>query len=96
MDLWKAGAEKAGSVEPMEVLEAMKADKTAPHAFGTGEWFGEELWGVDNALIGPWPVVQINAEGKAQIQEFRDIRDWWNRHGDLLVKHFDEMGLLPG
>ena len=96
MDLWKAGAEKAGSVEPMDVLEAMKADKTAPHAFGTGEWFGKELWGVDNALIGPWPVVRINAEGKAEIQEFRDIRKWWDKHGDLLVKHFDNMGLLPG
>jgi branched-chain amino acid transport system substrate-binding protein len=96
MDLWKAGAEKAGSVEPMNVLEAMKAEKTAPHAFGTGEWFGKELWGVDNALIGPWPVVQMNAEGKAEIKEFRDIRSWWDKHGDLLVKHFDEMGLLPG
>jgi hypothetical protein len=41
-------------------------------------------------------VVQINAEGKAEIKEFRDIRSWWDKHGDLLVKHFDNMGLLPG
>jgi len=95
MDLWKAGAEKAGGVEPMDVLEAMKAEPTAPHAFGHGDWFGKDLWGIDNALIGPWPVVRINSEGKARIEEFRDIRTWWNKHGDLLVKHFDNLGLLP-
>jgi branched-chain amino acid transport system substrate-binding protein len=95
MDLWKASAEKAQSIEPMDVLEAMKADKTAPHVFGEGTWWGEPLWGIDNALVGPWPVVQVNDDGKARIQEFRDIRKWLDKHQDLLLKHFDRHGLLP-
>lgn len=95
MDLWKAAAEKAQSIEPMDVLEAMKADKTAPHVFGPAEWYGEPLWGIDNALVGPWPVVQVNGEGKAEIQEYRDIRKWLAQHEDLLVKHHERLGLLP-
>ncbi len=33
MDLWRAGAEAAGSVEPQEVLTAMKAGGPGLHAF---------------------------------------------------------------
>ena len=90
MDLWKAGAEQAGSVEPMDVLEAMKAGGSAPHAFGTAEWWGEELFGINNALVGDWPVVVIQ-DGKAKIQEFRSIVDWWNKNSELMIKHFEAM-----
>ncbi|NIR29816.1 MAG: ABC transporter substrate-binding protein [Gammaproteobacteria bacterium] len=91
MDLWKAAAEKAGSVEPMDVLAAMKLGGTGKHAFGEARWWGKELFGIDNALVGNWPVVVIE-NGKATIKEFRSIPEWWDKHGDLLVKHFEEMG----
>lgn len=91
LDLWLAGAQAAGSIDPTEVLPAMKADGTGKHAFGTAEWWGEELFGIDNALVGDWPVVVIE-DGKAVIKEFRNIPEWWDQHGDILVKHFEEMG----
>ncbi|MDH3691216.1 MAG: ABC transporter substrate-binding protein [Gammaproteobacteria bacterium] len=91
MDLWRAGAEKAGSVEPMDVLAGMKAGGIGKHAFGEAAWWGEELFGISNALVGDWPVVVIE-DGKAVIKEYRNIPDWWDKHGDLLVKHFTEMG----
>jgi len=93
MDLWKAAAEKAGSVEPMDVLQAMKAGGTGKHAFGEARWWGEELFGIDNALVGNWPVVVIE-DGKARIKEYRNIPEWWDAHGDLLVKHFEDMGQM--
>ena len=91
LDLWRAGAEKAGSVEPTEVLSAMKAGGKGQHAFGEAEWWGKELFGIDNALVGDWPVVVIE-NGKAVIKEFKSIPAWWRKHGKLLVKHFDKMG----
>lgn len=91
MDLWKAAAEKAGSVEPMEVLAAMKEGGTGLHAFGEAEWWGEELFGIDNALVGDWPVVAIES-GKAVIKELKSIPAWWDAHGDLLIKHMEAMG----
>ncbi|MGI9302958.1 MAG: ABC transporter substrate-binding protein [Gammaproteobacteria bacterium] len=93
MDLWKAGAEQAGSVEPMAVLEAMKSGGKAPHAFGDATWWGKELWGIDNALVGNWPVVIVK-DGKAKIAEFRSIPKWWDKHGDLLIKHMKAMDQL--
>jgi len=86
MDLWADAAGKAGSVEPAAVLKAMKAGGKGKHAFGTAEWWGKELFGIDNALVGNWPVVAIE-NGKAVIKEFRSIPDWWDKHGKLLVKH---------
>lgn len=93
MDLWKTAAESAGSVEPMDVLEQMKAGGTAPHAFGDAQWWGEELWGINNALVGNWPVVALE-NGEARIQDFKSIPEWWSNHGDLLLKHMKEMDLL--
>lgn len=93
MDLWKAAAEQAGSVEPADVLTAMKAGGKGLHAFGEADWWGEELFGINNALVGKWPVVVIE-NGKAVIKEFGDIPDWWSRHGDLLVKHMEAYGQM--
>lgn len=92
MDLWKAAAEKAGSADPEAVLAAMK-EGPGNHAFGQAEWWGTELFGIDNALVGDWPVVAIE-DGKAVIKEFRSIPDWYSRHGDLLIKHMKAYGQM--
>ena len=93
MDLWYEAAQKAGSVEPGPVLEAMKAGGTGKHAFGTAQWWGKELFGIDNALVGDWPVVVIE-NGKAVIKEFKSIPAWWDKHGKLLVKHMEALGQM--
>lgn len=86
MDLWKEAAEGADSVEPDAVLAAMTADGTGAHAFGIADWWGEDLFGINNALVGNWPVVAIEG-GKATIKEFKSIPEWYDKHGDLLKKH---------
>ena len=86
MDLWKAAVEKAGSAEPDAVLAAMTEGGTAPHAFGEARWWGKDLFGIDNALVGNWPVIAIE-DGKARIKAFRSIPDWYDKHGELLKKH---------
>lgn len=91
MHLWADAAARAGSVEPQAVLAAMKEGGTGKHAFGEAEWWGAELFGVDNALVGDWPVVVIR-DGKAQIAEFKSIPAWWDAHGDLLIEKFEAMG----
>jgi branched-chain amino acid transport system substrate-binding protein len=93
MDLWKAAAEKAGSADPDAVSAAMKEGGKGAHAFGDAAWWGTELFGIDNALVGDWPVVAIEG-GKARIKGFRSIPDWYAKHGDLLIKHmkaYDQM-----
>ena len=93
MDLWKAAAERAGSTEPEAVLAAMTEGGKGRHAFGDADWWGEDLFGIDNALVGNWPVVVIR-DGKARIEEFRHIPDWYDAHGELLKKHMTEYGQM--
>ena len=93
MDLWKSAAEAAGSAEPADVLAAMTADGTGAHAFGTADWWGEDLFGIDHALVGNWPVVVIEG-GKARIKEYKSIPDWYAKHGDLLKKHMSAYGQM--
>jgi branched-chain amino acid transport system substrate-binding protein len=93
MDLWKAAAEKAGTAEPGAVLAAMKEGGTGAHCFGEAQWWGEDLFGIDNALVGNWPVVAIE-DGKARIKGFRSIPEWYEKHGELLKKHMRAYGQM--
>lgn len=93
MDLWKAAAEKAGSAEPDAVLAAMKEGGTGRHAFGDADWWGKDLFGIDNALVGNWPVVAIEG-GKARIKGFKSIPEWYDKHGELLKKHMTDYGQM--
>ena len=49
------------------VLAAMQEGGKGKHIFGEAEWWGKDLFGIDNALVGDWPVVVIE-DGKAKIK----------------------------
>jgi branched-chain amino acid transport system substrate-binding protein len=91
LDLWLSGAQKAGSAEPEAVLAGMKEGGIGAHAFGEAKWWGEDLFGISNALVGNWPVVQIQ-NGKAVIVEFKSIPAWWDKNKDVMIKKFEDMG----
>ena len=93
MDLWKSAAESAGSAEPADVLAAMTAGGQGAHAFGTADWWGSDLFGIDNALVGDWPVVVIEG-GKARVKAYKSIPDWYAQHGELLKKHMTAYGQM--
>jgi branched-chain amino acid transport system substrate-binding protein len=90
MDLWSDAAQKAGTTNPEAVLTAMKAGGTGKQAFGEAKWWGKELFGIDNALVGVWPVVVIEG-GKAKIKQYKSIPDWWNKHSALMIKHMEAL-----
>jgi branched-chain amino acid transport system substrate-binding protein len=89
---WIQGAKNAGSVEPTAVLKAIKGAKNPEFIFGGGRWWGSQLWGQDNALVGRWPVVVIE-NGKARIKEYRDVPAWLDKNQKVLVKHMKAMKL---
>lgn len=93
LDQWKTAVEQAGTFQPISVLATMKTGGVGKHAFGEGQWWGKDLFGIDNALVGDWPVVAIR-NGKARIAEFRSTIDWWNRNGNLLIKHMRALGQM--
>lgn len=93
LDIWHAAVEKAGSVNPASVLAAMKQLGHVTHAFGHAEWWGGELFGIDNALVGDWPVVTIRG-GKARIAEFGSVPDWLHKHSESLRREMVDLGQM--
>lgn len=93
LDIWHAAVEKCNSVNSLSVLAAMKQLGHVTHAFGPAHWWGESMFGIDNALVGDWPVVTLK-NGKAKIAAFGSIPRWLKRHGDLLKHEMSNLGQL--
>jgi branched-chain amino acid transport system substrate-binding protein len=93
LDIWHAAVEKVSSAHPVSVLATMKQMDPVTHAFGPARWWGESIFGIDNALIGDWPVVTLQ-EGKARIVEFGSIPDWLEAHEPLLRENMARLGQL--
>lgn len=93
LDIWRTAVERAGSVASVSVLAAMKQSGAVMHAFGRASWWGTEIFGIDNALVGDWPVVRLEA-GKARITEFISVAGWLERHGALLKHQMVELGQM--
>ncbi len=93
LELWKTAVQRARTYEPFPVLSMMKFGGVGHHAFGEAVWWGKELFGIDNALVGDWPVVVIE-DGTARIKEFSSIVSWWSRNKSVLIRHMREMNLM--
>lgn len=93
LELWKTAAQRARTFEPFSVLAMMKVGGMSSHAFGEAQWWGKDLFGIDNALVGEWPVVMIE-DGRARIQEFGSIMTWWADNRAILVKHMRALHLM--
>ena len=92
-EIWREAVERVQTVDSVAVLTAMKTGGVGCNVFGDARWWGRELFGIDNALVGSWPIVRIES-GKARIVELRSILDWWDRHGDTLLKHMRAHGQM--
>jgi len=93
LDIWHAAVEKVSSVHPVSVLATMKQMDKVTHAFGPARWWGDSFFGIDNALIGDWPVVSIQ-EGRARIVDFGSVPAWLEKHEDLLREQMQRVGQL--
>lgn len=93
LDLWHEAVETADSLSTASVLAALKRGRMMPHAFGMAKWWGTEVYGIDNALVGDWPVVRI-VDGKARIVEFGSVLNWLETHGEVLMNALEATGQL--
>lgn len=91
LEVWKAGVEAAQSINPPDVLAALKGMNPAPHIFGPAKWWGKDVFGVDNVLIGRWPVVQMQ-NGKAKLVAMGDVAGWLEKNQDELIKRLKDAG----
>jgi branched-chain amino acid transport system substrate-binding protein len=93
LEVWKQGVEKAGTFEPDALLASMKANPPS-HIFGAARWWGAELFGIDNALVGNWPIVEVR-NGTVEIAEIGDQAAWFEAHKAEVEARFREEELMP-
>lgn len=93
LEIWHAAVEKAGTTSSVTVLAAMKQMGQVSHAFGEAQWWGQRMFGIDNALVGDWPVVSVR-QGKARIVEFGSIPDWLAKHEKILHQEMSALGQM--
>lgn len=93
LDIWKAAVEYAQTFDSITVMAAMKIGRRSKNVFGDARWWGRELFGIDNALVGNWPVVTIQ-NGRARIVEYGSILTWWAAHKEVLIRHMRTMRLM--
>jgi branched-chain amino acid transport system substrate-binding protein len=93
LEIWRGAVEQSQTTDPVAVLATMKTDGFSFNAFGEARWWGRELFGISNALVGTWPVVRIE-DGRARIVEFGSVLAWWERHGETLLRHLRAYGQM--
>ena len=92
-EVWKRAVETANTTEPDALLASMRANPPT-HIYGPATWWGQDLFGINNALVGSWPIVEVKS-GKVDIVELGDQAAWYEKHKDLVVKRFREENLMP-
>ncbi|WP_339109725.1 ABC transporter substrate-binding protein [Thioclava sp. GXIMD4216] len=93
LDLWHQAVERVETTSPVSVLAAMKRGRQMPHAFGPARWWGDAVFGIDNALVGNWPVVRLQ-DGHARIVAFASVIDWLDAHETVLADELSRFGQL--
>ena len=93
LEVWKRAVEKANTMEPEALLASMKASPPE-HIFGPATWWGQDLFGLNNALVGSWPIVAVKG-GKVDIVELSNQATWYDKYKDLVEKRFREENLMP-
>ncbi len=89
---WLSGAQQAGTFESGPIIEALTSNPNPQFVFGGGRWWGKELWGRNNVVVGNWPVVRLEG-GNVRIKEYGDVAGWLDKHSDVLIKYMKEHGL---
>jgi branched-chain amino acid transport system substrate-binding protein len=92
LDVWRYGMQLAGTIEPVAVLEALKAEKTVPHCFGPGKWLGGDFAGQDNLLYSDWHWTEFR-DGKNAIVYTMNVADWLEENKAIYQKYYKKYKL---
>jgi branched-chain amino acid transport system substrate-binding protein len=92
LDLWRHGMKLAGSIDSVKILEALKAEKTSPHAFGTGKWMGKDFAGIDNLLLSDWHWTEYK-DGKNKIVFSLNVADWLEKNKEIYKEAYKKYKL---
>ena len=92
LDVWRYGMKLAGTIEPVTVLETLKAQDSVPHCFGPGKWMGKDYAGQDNLLYSDWHWTEFR-DGKNAIVYTMNVADWLEKNKAIYQKYYKKYHL---
>ena len=89
------GAQKAGSLDPDAVLEAIRAEKAIMTIEGPALISGEDMWGIKNMMSHPIPTNVFDADCNCKrIVSMMRFEPWFDAHKEAIIAEVRARGQM--
>ncbi len=95
VQVWAHGAQKAGSLDPDKVLEAIRSEKAIMTIEGPAIISGEDMWGIKNMMSHPIPtnVFDIDCQCKRIVSMMR-FEPWFEANKGTIIDEVRARGQM--
>jgi len=90
----KHGIELAGTADPTAVRDALLAATDIPHMMGLGNWWGEELYGVNHGLVTPEYASEVRDGKLVTVATQMDALEWYEANRELVMASYEKCGCM--
>lgn len=93
LKVWAEGVTLAGTIDPDQVLETMRAQESIPSILGPATMRGKDMWGIDNMISPPIPINEVR-HGIKRVQAQLRFEDWFESRKEQIVAVVREKGQM--
>jgi branched-chain amino acid transport system substrate-binding protein len=93
LKVWAEGVTLAGTIDPDQVLETMRAQEAIPSILGPATMRGKDMWGIDNMISPPIPINEVR-NGTKRVQAQIRFEQWFESRKDEIIKVVEEKGQM--
>ncbi len=95
VQVWAHGVQKAGSLDPDKVLEAIRSETAILTIEGLARISGESLWGIRNMMSQPIPTNAFDpACGCKRIVSMTRFELWFEANKDTIIGEVEKRGQM--
>ena len=93
LQIWADGVEKAGTLEPDAVIEAIRSNPWVMTLEGPATITGEEMWGIRNMMSQPVPTTEFSTECNCKrIVDMQRFEPWFEAHKAAIIGTVESRG----
>ena len=93
LEVWAQGVQAACSFEAEKVVAALREADSIETLLGTGQFTGEEMWGINNMISTPVPVNE-HKNGVKRVQAVLDFSEWFESRKEAIIAHVRSKGMM--
>lgn len=93
LKVWAEGVTLAGTIDPDQVLETLRAQDSIPSILGPATMRGKDMWGIDNMISPPIPINEVR-QGTKRVQAQIRFEQWFESRKEDIIKVVEEKGQM--